>query len=100
MPPRDLEAIKNQSTDELRYTGGVKSKFSKAVLKAMEKVTAEKSSIRTPMLVQYGENDRVCRPEATRNFFEDVNCEDKEQTPFFSKVANSESHPTLYAVSP
>ena len=67
-----------QGEDELRYTGGVKSKFSKAVLEAMEKVAAEKAGIGTPMLVQYGENDRICKPEATRDFFEDVTSEDKE----------------------
>ena len=40
------EAIKKQGMDELRYTGGVKSKFSKDFLKAMERAAAEKANIR------------------------------------------------------
>ena len=75
---RDLEKVRKAAADELRYQGGVKSKFSKATLKAMEKVAAEKAGISTPILVQYGDHDRICKPETTRNFFEDINAEDKE----------------------
>ena len=32
---------------------------------------------RTPILVQYGEKDRICKPMATYNFFEDIESEDK-----------------------
>ena len=35
-----------QEADKLRYTGAVKANFSKAVLKAMEKVAEQKKGIR------------------------------------------------------
>ena len=59
-------AVKYHDTTELINT------------QAMEKAAAGKASIKTPIFVQYGQNDRICKPEATRNFFDDIISEDKK----------------------
>ena len=43
----------------------------------LTKSLSKLQSCRTPILVQYGEMDRICKPMATYNFFEDIASEDK-----------------------
>ncbi|XP_077497530.1 monoglyceride lipase-like [Amblyomma americanum] len=74
---RDRAVVHRMDNDPLSYTGTVSVRWVAALVDALEAVHADIKAVELPLLVQYGTGDKICDPEATKQFFEKAPSKDK-----------------------
>jgi len=91
---RNREVVKNYLNDPLNYTGKVRARMGRELLR-VEKLTNEKAlaGIKTPALILHGGDDRVVDPKCSRILYENISSEDKELVIFpglYHEILNSD----------
>ena len=73
----DLRVVRAYAKDPL-VSRFVTVQLGQAILKNLEQTTALAQKIKNPLLLVHGTADRVCHPQATARFYEEVPFQDKE----------------------
>jgi alpha-beta hydrolase superfamily lysophospholipase len=63
--------------DPLVYTGKSSARLGAEMLKAMQRVTDEASTITLPITIVHGSDDKLIEPEASQMLYDKVSSEDK-----------------------
>ncbi len=90
---RNQEVIQKYRDDPLTYTGKVRARMGRELLR-VEKLTSTEalSKITVPVLLLHGEEDRVVNPECSKIIYNSVSSTDKELAVFpglFHEILNS-----------
>jgi len=75
---RDSQQQELMKGDDLRWKGGVKSKWATAVYEALTAINAKLTSMKVPFLILHGEKDQLCNPEGSRQLMEKASVKDKD----------------------
>ncbi|XP_065303340.2 monoglyceride lipase-like isoform X1 [Dermacentor albipictus] len=76
---RDAAVVNRMNNDPLYYVGSVCLRWVVAMVDAIEAAHAHVSAVELPFLLLYGTGDKVCDPQASRDFFEKASSKDKNQ---------------------
>lgn len=74
---RDKEVVRAYERDPLVYHGKVKARMGAELLNAGGYLLARVDSIRTPVLIMHGGDDRLAHPNGSRELFEQIGSRDK-----------------------
>ncbi len=76
---RNKDVIENYLNDPLTYTGKVRARMGRELLRVENLTSAERlSEISIPALILHGVDDRVVDPQCSRIIYDNISSEDKE----------------------
>ncbi|KAL3202590.1 hypothetical protein MRX96_042410 [Rhipicephalus microplus] len=87
---RDPAAVDRMKDDPLRYRGNVSAGWAGAMFNALEVAHSKVDAVELPLFIQHGSADKMCDPNASRDFFERVPSKDKS-----IKIYNGAYHSLL-----
>lgn len=96
---RDAEVVYQYKTDPLVYNGGTKARFGVELLRAGEYVLNRAGSIKLPVLVMYGDSDRIADPLGSQQFFASISSKDKTLKAFegfYHEILNETEKEKVY----
>jgi alpha-beta hydrolase superfamily lysophospholipase len=74
---RDPNVVYQYKTDPLVYNGGTKARFGSELLSAGDYVLHRASSIKSPILVMHGTDDKIADVEGSKQLFDTLSSKDK-----------------------
>lgn len=74
---RDEDMIARFKKDDLRYTGGIRSKWAVAVMSTLDYIAEHVDQVQWPFIIQHGEQDKICMPTGSEDFHKRAQSTDK-----------------------
>ncbi|KAL1471513.1 hypothetical protein MTO96_039902 [Rhipicephalus appendiculatus] len=87
---RDPAAVDQMKDDPLRYRGNVSAGWAAAMFSALEVAHSQVNAVELPVFILHGSADKMCDPDASRDFFKRVPSKDKS-----IKIYNGAYHSLL-----
>ncbi|OQS05723.1 serine protease family S33, partial [Thraustotheca clavata] len=75
---REEDALRGYDMDDLSFHGLAPARSGEQILYAMEELSSKKFSFKTPLLMVMGDDERVVCTTSIREFYRDVQSQDKE----------------------